>query len=186
MNFQDICVLQEMIDYFLMQTHKSYFSYRELLHRPNVCTIFRKKNSGSRFLFQWWNSSFGYTVLKIVRMSSPNKMWLQRTKDDNIFMVFDLLTFKWPIQPNGILEKFVVKTKIRSLNITFLDKFFCRITTRSTKSLFLHKNLNRKNIAIFTSLRFRSNGQKTAYTQKKIRLTFNVNQNLLFCKIWIS
>ena len=98
-------------------------------------------------------------------------------------MVFDLLTFKWPIQPNGILEKFVVKTKIRSLNITFLDKFLCRITTRSTKSLFLHKNLNRKNIEIFTSLRFRSNGRKTAYTQKKIRLTFNVNQNLLFCKI---
>ena len=171
-----------MIDYFLMQTHKSYFSYRDLLHRPNICTIFRKKNSGSRFLLQWWNSSFGYPVLKIFRMSFPNKMWLQRTKDDNIFMVFDLLTFKWLIQPNGIL----VKTKIRSLNITFLDKFFCRIATRSTKSLFLHKNLNRKNVEIFTSLRFRSNGRKTAYTQKKIRLTFNVNQNLLFCKIWIS
>ena len=181
MNFQDICVLQEMIDYFLMQTHKSYFSYRDLLHRPNICTIFRKKNSGSRFLLQWWNSSFGYPVLKIFRMSFPNKMWLQRTKDDDIFMVFDLLTFKWLIQPNGIL----VKTKIRSLNITFLDKSFCRIATRSTKSLFLHKNLNRKNVEIFTSLRFRSNGRKTAYTQKKIRLTFNVNQNLLFCKIWI-
>ena len=42
-------------------------------------------------------------------------------------MVFDFFSFKWPVNPSGTLEKLVVKTKIRSLNITFLDIRFLDI-----------------------------------------------------------
>ena len=72
------------------------------------------------------------------------------------------------------------------LNITFLGRFLYRITTRSTKSLYFHKNLNRKKIEMSTSLRFNPSLRKTAYTKKIISLTFNIKQNLLFWKIQIS
>ena len=134
-----------------MQTRKSYFSYNDLLHRLNLCKVPRKKSSASWFLFHQRNSSFGNTVLKIFRICSPNIMWQQRTKDDNIFMVFDFFSFKWPVNPNGTLEKLVVKTKIRCLKIILLDKFLCRITTRITKNLFLHKNLTRTKIKVSAS-----------------------------------
>ena len=131
--------------------HKSYFSYNDLLHRLNLCKVLRKKSSAGWFFFHQRNSSFGNTVLKIFRTCSPNIMWSQTTKDDNIFMVFDFFSFKWPVNPNWTLEKLVVKTRIRSLKIILLDKFLCRITTRSTKSLFLHKNLIGTKIKVSTS-----------------------------------
>ena len=131
--------------------HKSYFSYNDLLHRLNLCKVLRKKSSAGWFFFHQRNSSFGNTVLKIFRTCSPNIMWSQTTKDDNIFMVFDFFSFKWPVNPNGTLEKLVVKTRIRPLKIILLDKFLCRITTRSTKSLFLHKNLTGTKIKVSTS-----------------------------------
>ena len=131
--------------------HKSYFSYNDLLHRLNLCKVLRKKSSAGWFFFHQRNSSFGNTVLKIFRTCSPNIMWSQTTKDDNIFMVFDFFSFKWPVNPNGTLEKLVVKTKIRSLKIILLDKFLCRITTRNTKSLFLQKNLTGTKIKVSAS-----------------------------------
>ena len=64
---------------------------------------------------------------------------------------FYLFSFKWPKKPNGILEKLEVKKRIRSLNITFLDKFFIELpqgvlykhVLEFTTSLFLHKKSNR-------------------------------------------
>ena len=134
-----------------MQMHKSYFSYNDLLHRLHLCKVPRKKSSAGWFFFHERNSSFRNAVLKIFRTYSPNIMWSQTTKDDNIFMVFDFFSFKWPVNPNGTLEKLVVKTKIRSLKIILLDKFLCRITTRNTKSLFLQKNLTGTKIKVSAS-----------------------------------
>ena len=118
----------------------------------------------------------------------PNIMWLQRTKDDNIFMVFYFFSVKWRINPNGTLHKCVVKTKIRSLNIMFLDRFLCRITTRGRKSLFLHENLNTKKIEIFTFLRFHPNVPTFGWNLRKKNFLLTLKKKahwpLILGKTW--
>ena len=61
--------------------------------------------------------------------------------------------------------------KMCPLNITIFHQFLYRITTGSTKSLFLH--------------RFEPNVKKTGCT-KKSRLTFNIKRNLFLRQIQIS
>ena len=65
-------------------------------------------------------------------------------------------------------------------NITFLHKILYRIATRSTKSLFLHKNLTRKNIKIFTSSQIWAKCRKNFLHWKKSTLTFNIRQSFFF------
>ena len=54
-----------------------------------------------------------------------------------------------------------------SLNITFLQRFLYSLTTGSTKTLFLQKNLREKRSKCLLRLRFKPNVQKTAYKKKK-------------------
>ena len=68
------------------------------------------------------------------------------------------------------------------LNITFLQGFLYSLTTGSTKTLFLKKNLREKRSKCLLCLRFKPNVQKTAYTKKKSTLTFNIGQNVFFRK----
>ena len=69
-----------------------------------------------------------------------------------------------------------------SLNITFLQRVLYSLTTGSTKTLFLQKNLREKRSKCLLRLRFKPNVQKTAYTKKKSTLTFNIGQNVFFRK----
>ena len=39
---QNMYFLEQIINYFLIKTHKSYFSYKDLLHRLNVYKISTK------------------------------------------------------------------------------------------------------------------------------------------------
>ena len=113
-------------------------------------------------------------------------MWSQTTKDDNIFMVSDFFSCKSPTNLNGTLEKLVVKTKIRSLNITFLDRFLSRMITRRTKSFFLHKKiLQEQRYKYLLLLRFKLNVWKCP-NFRKVNLPKNVvlktNHHLYFDK----
>ena len=54
-----------------------------------------------------------------------------------------------------------------SLNILLLHNILYRITTRTTKSLFLHKNITRKNINLPTFLRSKPHVGETAFTEKE-------------------
>ena len=66
-------------------------------------------------------------------------------------MIDNFFYLKCAINLNDKFRIICRKTQIYHLNITILHKFLCTITKRSTKNLFLHKNLRRTKIKISTS-----------------------------------
>ena len=66
-------------------------------------------------------------------------------------MIYNFSYRKYAININDIFRITWKKTKMCPLNITILHKFLSRITKRSTKNLFLHKNLRTKKIKMSSS-----------------------------------
>ena len=111
------------------------------------------------------NGSFGNTVL--ITFSLPNITKLQKTIDHKISMIYNFFYFKCTINLNENFRKTCRKTKMCPFNLTFLRKFLYRITTRSTKSLFLQNCLTKKISKCLRVVRFKPNVRKTAHPEKK-------------------
>ena len=111
------------------------------------------------------NGSFGNTVLKT--FSLPNITKLQKTMDHKISMIYNFFYFKCTINLNENFRKTCRKTKMCPFNLRFLRKFLYRITTRSTKSLFLQNYLTKKLSKCLLVVRFKPNVRKTAHPEKK-------------------
>ena len=128
--------------------------------------------------------------LRNTRLCLPNITLLKKTKYDKIFTIYIFLYFKCIINLNDNCRIICRKMKMCLLNITSLHTFLYRITTRKTKSLFLHKNLTRKKIKISTSLEIEAKYRKIWLHWKKSTLTFNIRKIFFFffekCKFYKS
>ena len=96
-------------------------------------------------------------------------------------MIYHFFYFKCAISFNGNCSIICRKTKVWILNITFLPTSLYRITTRRTKSLFLHKNLTRKSIKYLLRLRYKPNVGKTADT---LTLKKKADRLLILAKVY--
>ena len=112
---------------------------------------FRENKSGTWFLSHWWNSSFGNNLLEIFRICFPNIRYLQKTKNGKGLIIYNFFYFKCGINLNDKCRIICRRTKMSHLHITFFHKSLHSITTSSPESLFLQKNLTKRNIKISTS-----------------------------------
>ena len=82
-------------------------------------------------------------------------------------MTYNFFSFICAINLNDNLRITCRKTKICLFNFRFLHTFLYRITTRSTKSLFLQNYLTKKISKCLRVVRFKPNVRKTAHPVKK-------------------
>ena len=118
-------------------------------------------------------------------------MQLQKTEENKLFTIFNFFYFKCTIDLIDNIKITCRKSKMCLLNITFLHKLFYRITTRITKSLFLHKTLARKKSKYFFFSDLRRIQEKMVTLTKKNTLPFKIrkdnfsSENPIFKKVYL-
>ena len=110
----------------------------------------------------------------------PNITEIQKAKDDKFFDLLSFFYFKCAIHLNDNFKITCRKAKMSTLKITFLHRFFDRFTTRSTKTLSLHKNIRRKNIKISISLKIWVKCRKNRLHWKKKNIDFQYQAKFAF------